>query len=85
MRRASALVAGVASVMVMTACGGSSGGKTDNPLVSSNPPSSSASSAAGGGCGPAPTASPAHLRFKAEPKVTVAPATYKATIFTNCP
>ena len=78
-------LAGVMAVAVLAVgCGGSSAGKADNPLVGSNPPSSTASSAAGGGCGPAPSAKPAQLQFKAEPKVTVAPATYTATIVTNC-
>lgn len=84
MRRVPVLLAAVASVAVMTACGGSSAGKADNPLVGSTSPSSTASSAASGGCGPAPSAKPAQLQFKAEPKLTVAPATYTATIVTNC-
>src|SRR5947209_2903998 len=84
MRRASALVAVVAALAVLTGCGSGSGGKADNPLVGSTGPTQPASSSAAGGCGSAPSRSPLHLQFKAEPKVTVSPATYTATIVTNC-
>ena len=84
MRRGAALVALTAALAVVSGCGGSSGGQADNPLVGSTSPTQTASSPAAGGCGAAPSGSPQHEQFKAEPKVTVAPATYTATIVTNC-
>ena len=83
MRRAP-LLGVLAAVTLLAGCGGSSGGKADNPLVGPSSSSSSASTPAAGGCAAAPSGSPQHLQFKAEPKVTVAPATYTATIVTNC-
>jgi peptidyl-prolyl cis-trans isomerase B (cyclophilin B) len=85
MRRvAAAAVAGVATA-VLAGCGGSNAGQVDNPIVASNGPSATVSSpAAGGPCGPAPTPTPQHLQFNVEPKVTVAPTTYTATVVTNC-
>jgi len=83
MRASLAAVVAAAGLSLVAGCGsGSSGG--DNPLVqSSNTPS--ATTAAGGvNCGAAPSKSPSGQQFAAEPKVTVAPATYTATIVTNC-
>ena len=78
----------VAAVATLSGCGGSSGGSNDNPLIgsssSSGSPSAAGSTPAAGGCGAAPSGSASKLQFKAEPKVTVAPATYTATIVTNC-
>lgn len=85
MRRVAAAAAAGFAVAVLAGCGGSSAGKADNPIVAANSPTASVSSpATAGRCGPAPTATPQHLQFKAEPKVTVAPTPYTATIVTNC-
>jgi peptidyl-prolyl cis-trans isomerase B (cyclophilin B) len=67
---------------VVAGCGAGSGGKSDNPIVAINSPS--ATSTSSGGCGAAGQGSPQHLQFKTEPTVTIAPATYTATIVTNC-
>jgi peptidyl-prolyl cis-trans isomerase B (cyclophilin B) len=89
MRRRTA-AAGVALAgtvaLLVTGCGGSSAGQSDNPLVASGSPTSSApvATTGGGPCGPAPAATPKHLQFNVEPKVTVAPTTYTATVVTNC-
>jgi peptidyl-prolyl cis-trans isomerase B (cyclophilin B) len=84
MRRAPALVVIAAALAGLTGCGGSSGDQVDNPLVASGQPTDTTSSPAAGGCGAAPSGAPQHLQFKAEPKVTVSPVTYTATIVTNC-
>ena len=74
-----------AAALLLAGCGGSSNGQTDNPLVgTSSSPATGVSSPAAGGCAAAPSAKPQQLHFAAEPKVTVAPATYTATIVTNC-
>lgn len=77
MRRTGALVGAAAATMLVAACGG--GSKSDNPIVA---PASATPGPIG--CGPAPSAAPAHEKFSAEPKVTVSPTTYTATIITNC-
>ena len=78
-------LAGLALAALATACGGSSNGpETDNPLVASPTTTDTGAPAAAGSCGPAPSGTPKQMQFKAEPKVTVAPATYTATIVTNC-
>ena len=85
MRLRPAFVAAATFAGLLAGCGGSSSGG-DNPIVALNSPSSTPSSTASSssGCGPAPTATAQHLQFKAEPKVTVSPAVYTATIVTNC-
>jgi peptidyl-prolyl cis-trans isomerase B (cyclophilin B) len=84
-RRTAALAALVALGVAVAGCGGSSNGaKTDNPLVASPTATDSGSPAAAGSCAPAPSSSPKQMQFAAEPKVTVAPTTYTATIKTNC-
>jgi peptidyl-prolyl cis-trans isomerase B (cyclophilin B) len=82
MSRAFAVGVAAAASLLAAGCGGSSGG--DNPLVGSPSPSASATTAQASACRPAPSASPSHEQFSAEPKVTVAPTTYVATIVTNC-
>ena len=85
MRRLAAATTAAFALPVLAGCGGSSAGKSDNPIVALNSPTATTSSpAAGGRCAPAPAATPQHLQFKTEPKVTVAPTTYAATIVTNC-
>ena len=78
----------VAVTALASACGGSSNGAAnDNPLVGSTPSSqvsSSASVPGGADCGPKPTKPAQAEHYQAEPKVTVAPTTYTATVVTNC-
>ena len=78
----------VAVTALAAACGGSSNGAAnDNPLVGSTPSSqvsSSASVPGGADCGPKPTKPAQAEHYQAEPKVTVAPTTYTATVVTNC-
>jgi peptidyl-prolyl cis-trans isomerase B (cyclophilin B) len=82
-RRVAAAAAASLAATLLAGCGGSSAGQADNPIVASNSPATT-SPTAGGPCTPAPTATPQHLQFKAEPKVTVSSTTYTATIVTNC-
>jgi peptidyl-prolyl cis-trans isomerase B (cyclophilin B) len=77
-----ALVA-VPLVVLAAACSGGSG--NDNPTVETTNSSAAAPAASGANsCGSAPSKSPSHEQFKAEPAVTVQPASYTATITTNC-
>jgi peptidyl-prolyl cis-trans isomerase B (cyclophilin B) len=67
---------------MLTACGGSSSGGADQ--VGTTPAPSSAAAANGSGCTPPSGTKPSPQKFSAEPKVTIKPTTYKATIVTNC-
>jgi peptidyl-prolyl cis-trans isomerase B (cyclophilin B) len=72
----------VVPVLALTACGG---GSSDNPTVSATQTQTAEPAASGANaCGAAPSKSPSHEQFKAEPAVTVQPTTYTATIVTNC-
>jgi peptidyl-prolyl cis-trans isomerase B (cyclophilin B) len=69
-----AVAASVAVLLGAAACGGSSssGTQADNPTVASPK------------CGDKPSTAAKNQQFSAEPKVTVAPAAYTASIVTNC-
>jgi peptidyl-prolyl cis-trans isomerase B (cyclophilin B) len=76
----------VTAALLLAGCGGSSGGE-DNPIVAastSSTPTSTQSAAASGSCVRAAVTSAKPQQFSAEPQVTIAPATYTATIVTNC-
>ena len=79
-----ALVATALGLGLLTGCGGSSGG--DLATVQATPPSTTASGSAatGGDCRPAPAAQPSQQQYDKEPRVTIAPTTYTATVVTNC-
>ena len=79
------LAAALVAVPIVAALSGCSGGSSDNPTVAATGSASASSTPSGAnGCGAAPSKSPAHVQFTAEPKVTVQPAPYTATIVTNC-
>jgi peptidyl-prolyl cis-trans isomerase B (cyclophilin B) len=77
-----AATAAVLGVTLLAGCGGGSSGGSDSVAAGSSP-SASASTGAGG-CGPVPTTKPAQQKYAKEPKLTIAPTTYTATITTNC-
>lgn len=54
--------------------------------MGTTPPPTSASvpATSTGGCQTPPSAQPSHQQFKSEPKLTIAPTSYTATIVTNC-
>ena len=83
MKRLIALAPLAALAALATACGGSSsgGGASLQPQTgaTSSPPASST-----GGCSAVPSAKPAVQHYSSEPKLTIARATYTATIVTNC-
>jgi peptidyl-prolyl cis-trans isomerase B (cyclophilin B) len=78
-RRALAVAGAMAIAVAVTGCGGgSSGGSTVKVNAASSP------TANANGCFPVPSAKPSHQQYSHEPKVTIAPTTYTATIKTNC-
>ena len=82
MTRTKTAFAAVAVAAALAGCGGSSNAQSDNPTVSLSTGSTPTPGPIG--CGAAPTASPSHQQYATEPKVTVAPAAYTATLVTNC-
>ena len=72
-----------ALAVALTACGGSSSGGSTAQVGTTPPPSSAAASSAAG-CQSPPSTKPSPQKFSAEPKVTIAPTTYTATVVTNC-
>jgi peptidyl-prolyl cis-trans isomerase B (cyclophilin B) len=78
MHRPALLLAVAASALALTACGSKS--KVD--VTSSAPAESTAPATAD--CSAPPTAAPNLQKFEAEPKLTVKPGIYTATIVTNC-
>ncbi|HET6816068.1 MAG TPA: peptidylprolyl isomerase [Mycobacteriales bacterium] len=85
MRRVVAAGVTALSALVLAGCGSSSSGGEGNPAIVS-PSATSAAPAAGGapGCQPPPSAAPQQQHYSSEPKLTIAPTTYTATIVTNC-
>jgi peptidyl-prolyl cis-trans isomerase B (cyclophilin B) len=80
--RTFAAVAASAVVMLgAAACGSGSSGGEDNPTVAASGSSTQGSSTQ---CGQKPSTPAKNQQFSAEPKLTVAPAPYTATIVTNC-
>jgi peptidyl-prolyl cis-trans isomerase B (cyclophilin B) len=71
------------TAFVLAGCGAGSNSNVDNPTVGTQP-STPAPAASGVSCQPAPTAKPSPQQYKTEPPMTIARATYKATIVTNC-
>jgi peptidyl-prolyl cis-trans isomerase B (cyclophilin B) len=69
MRRTAAAAGALGVVLALAGCGGSSSG---------------AAAAGSGGCTPPPAAKPQQQHYASEPKLTIAPSTYTATIVTNC-
>jgi peptidyl-prolyl cis-trans isomerase B (cyclophilin B) len=84
-RSGRALLAATAGALLLAGCGSSSSGGEGNPAIVS-PSSTSAAPAAGGaaGCSAPPSAAPQQQHYGSEPKLTIAPTTYTATIKTNC-
>jgi len=86
-RKTLAAAGAVAVASLAAACGGSSNGAaSDNPVLGTPTSAATSPAAAPGGanCGPKPTQPARGAEYPAEPKVTVAPAVYTATIETNC-
>jgi peptidyl-prolyl cis-trans isomerase B (cyclophilin B) len=78
-------LAAMAAVALVAGCGGSSsGGSPADSVGESSAPPSSAPAAAAGECKSAPTDKPSPQKFDSEPKVTIEPTTYTATVVTNC-
>ena len=67
-----------AFALALTACGGSSGG------ADALQPSAGASGGGGVQCSEPPSDKPSDQHYGSEPKVTIEPTTYTATIVTNC-
>jgi peptidyl-prolyl cis-trans isomerase B (cyclophilin B) len=85
-RRSTAAALVLPVVAVLAGCGSSSSGGEGNPAILA-PSSTSSGVSAGaspGGCTAPPSAAPRQQHYAAEPKVTIAPTTYTATIVTNC-
>jgi peptidyl-prolyl cis-trans isomerase B (cyclophilin B) len=77
--------AGLAVLTVAAAgCGSSSSGGEGNPAVLAPGSSSAAPAAGAGGCTAPPSARPQQQHYSSEPKLTIQPTTYTATIATNC-
>jgi peptidyl-prolyl cis-trans isomerase B (cyclophilin B) len=77
--------AGVLGLALLSACGGSSEGDGAAVEATDTPSSPAATSTVGAAGCPAPSgASPEEQQYPDEPKLTVEPTTYKATIVTNC-
>src|SRR4051794_23802221 len=72
------------AVIAVAGCGSSSSGGEGSPAVLT--PSSSAPARAGGsgGCTAPSSTAPQKQHYASEPKVTIEPTTYTATIATNC-
>jgi peptidyl-prolyl cis-trans isomerase B (cyclophilin B) len=84
--RSAALALTFPLVGLLAGCGSSSSGGEGSPAVLT-PSSTSSSVGAGanpGGCTAPPSTAPQQQHYDAEPKVTIAPTTYTATIVTNC-
>jgi peptidyl-prolyl cis-trans isomerase B (cyclophilin B) len=76
--------AGLAVLALAAGCGSSSSGGEGNPAVLAPGSSSAAPAAGAGGCTAPPSASPQQQHYSSEPKLTIQPTTYTATIATNC-
>jgi len=84
-RRTVALAGAVGVVLALAGCGSSSSGGEGSPaIVSPSAGGGSGASASAGGCTPPPSAAPQKQHYSAEPKLTIEPTTYTATIVTNC-
>ena len=83
--RLASAVLGVA-VLALTAagCGSSSSGGDSPAILSPSASSSAAPGASGGGCTTPPSTAPQQQHYDAEPKLTIQPTTYTASIVTNC-
>ncbi|MDQ1706152.1 MAG: peptidyl-prolyl cis-trans isomerase [Frankiaceae bacterium] len=78
-RRHLALV-GVVAAIGLSGCSGSSG----SDRVTSQPGPTQSQTAGALSCQPPTSSAPAPQQFKSEPPLTIGPATYTATIVTNC-
>jgi peptidyl-prolyl cis-trans isomerase B (cyclophilin B) len=83
-RRAAVVSLALSALLTLAACGSSSSGGDGNPAIVS--PSSSVAPAAGGagGCTAPPSATPQQQHYSSEPKLTIKPTNYTASIVTNC-
>ena len=81
--RARTLAAALAVVALAAGCGGSSEGG-DSPTVEATSPTSTVTPAEAGACQAVPTEKPSSKQYDKEPKLTVEPTTYTATVVTNC-
>src|SRR3954469_12115556 len=70
-------------LLVVAGCGSSSSGGEGSPAVLT-PSSIAAAGTGGSGCTTPSTAEPQQQHYSREPKVTIKPTTYTATIVTNC-
>ena len=78
-----AALAVLPAAALVAACGSSSsGGSTTGSAQVSSTPSPTATNA--NGCTPTPTLQASPQSYSAEPKLTISPTTYTATIVTNC-
>jgi peptidyl-prolyl cis-trans isomerase B (cyclophilin B) len=85
-RRTGTVVTAIALAAFAAACGSSSSGgnATVNQPQSTSTPSPTAAAKNANGCTPPPALQQSPQSFGAEPKLTIAPTTYVATIVTNC-
>jgi peptidyl-prolyl cis-trans isomerase B (cyclophilin B) len=83
-RRSLAGIALSVSALAVAGCGSSSSGGSDSPAVLSPSASSAAPAAGGGGCSAPPSTAPKQEQFSAEPKLSIQPTNYTASIVTNC-
>ena len=72
---------GLPLVLVLAGCGSSSSGGEGSPAIVSP---RAAGADGSGGCTAPPSTAPDQQHYASEPKVTIAPTTYTATIVTNC-
>ena len=81
-RRTAAGIVALPFALVLAGCGSSSSGGEGSPAIVS--PSAGAQAGGSGGCTAPSSAKPATQHYSSEPKVTIEPTTYTATIVTNC-
>ena len=85
-RRTAVVAVTLPLAMAAAGCGSSSSGGDSKPAVLT--PSNSASAGAGaggsGGCTAPASTAPQQQHYSSEPKLTIGPTTYTATIGTNC-
>jgi peptidyl-prolyl cis-trans isomerase B (cyclophilin B) len=71
-------------VLAIAGCGSSSSGGEGSPAILTPSNSAAAGAAGSGGCTTPSSSAPQQQHYGAEPKVTIKPTTYTATVVTNC-
>jgi peptidyl-prolyl cis-trans isomerase B (cyclophilin B) len=83
-RRAAVGTLALPVALAMAGCGSSSSGGEGSPAILTPSSSAAAGAGAAGGCTTPPSTAPQQQHYSSEPKLTIEPTTYTATVVTNC-